>query len=188
MSQFFGGITANNLPSNVPTKFTTDQTDTSTLSFPAAVGTSVPQGNILRTAGVNGIQTYQPTNVAGVLEIGFNTGTNTTLGQTTTTIMTLTPPDNNTTTFQILIKGYDSTANLGVGGQIVGSIRKTAGAVTILGTPDRIVNGDPFDVVSGITMNASTFTIVASGGNVLVQATSASTNTATWTAIVAGQV
>lgn len=173
---------------SIPTSFTTDQTDTSTLSFPASVGSAVPQTNILRTAGVNGIQTYQPTNVAGVLEIGFNTGTNTTLGIATATIMTLTPPNNQTTTYQILISGHDATANLGVGGQIIATILKTAGTATVLGTPDIIKNGSDFDPISGITMKASTFTVVAAGATVLVQATSASTNTATWTAITAGQV
>jgi hypothetical protein len=148
---------------------------------PASVGSVVPQSNILRTVGQNGIQTFQPTNVAGALEIGFNRGTNTTLGVATATILTITPPDNDTTTFQILISGYDSTANIGVGGQIVGTVRKTAGVVTVLGTPDIIVNGDA-------VINSSTYTIVASGANVLVQATSASVNTVTWEAITAGQV
>jgi hypothetical protein len=184
MSQFFAGGVATT--PTIPTSFTTDLTDTSTLSFPASVGTAVPQSNVLRVAGANGIQSYQPTNVAGVLEIGFNTGTNTTLGIATSTILTLTPTDNDTITYQVLISGYDSTANLGVGGQIVATVRKTAGVVTVLGTPDVIKNGDP--LTGGIAMNASTFTMTASGGNVLVTATSASTNTVTWTAITAGQV
>lgn len=179
MSQIFkAGITSS--PS-VPTSFSTDGQDTSTASVPAAIGSAVPQANILRAFGANGIKTYQTTLVPGVLEIGFNSGTNTTLGIATATILTITPTDNDTTTYQILISGYDPSSNLGVGGQIIGTIRKTAGVVTVLGTPDVIVNGDP-------VLNNSTFTIVASGGNVLVQATSASVDTVTWTAITAGQV
>lgn len=179
MSQFFaGGVQSS--PS-VPTSFSTDQQDTSTLSVPTATGSAVPQTNILRVYGADGIQSYETTNVAGVLEIGFNRGTNTTLGIATSTILTITPPDNDTTTMQILVSGYDSTANLGVGGQIVGTVRKTAGVVTVLGTPDIIKNGDAI-------INASTFTIVAVGATVEVQATSASVNTVTWTAITAGQV
>ncbi len=168
MSQIFkansGGTPVN--PA-IPTQFTTD-----------VGGPAVPVANNLNIFGDNGIIT---SGSGDTVTVKFNEGTNTTIGVATSTIMTITPPDNDTTTLQILISGYDSTANIGVGGQIVGTIRKTAGVVTVLGTPDVIVNGDP--VIDG-----STYTLVASGGNVLVRATSASPNTVTWTAITAGQI
>lgn len=166
MSQFFTTISGGNLPPQIPTSFTED------------TGTATPAANNLNVFGDNGIITQGS---GDTVTIKFNEDTNTTIGVSTATIMTLTPTDNDTTTYQILISGYDSTANIGVGGQIVGTVRKTAGTVTVLGTPDTIVNGDP--VIDG-----STFTLVASGGDVLVQATSASVNTVTWTAITAGQV
>lgn len=171
MSQFFsGGV--NSTPS-VPTSFTTDN------------GVAVPAANNINIVGDNGIVTEGS---GSTVTVKFNEDTNTTLGIATSTILTITPPDNDTTTVQVLISGYDSTADLGVGGQIVATIRKTGGVVTVLGTPDIIKNGDPLDIPSGINMSASTFTVVASGGNIEVQATSSSTNTVTWTAITAGQV
>lgn len=166
MSQFFTNFSGSNLPANIPTQFTEDS------------GTAVPAANNLNIFGADGIKT---TGSGSTVTVGFNQGTNTTLGIATSTILTLTPPDNDTTTFQILISGYDATSNLGVGGQIIGTIRKTAGVVTVLGTPDIIKNGD-------FPLNGSTYTIVASGGDVLVQATSNSLDTVTWTALTAGQV
>lgn len=151
---------------SVPTSFTED------------VGTAVPAANNLNIVGADGIQTR---GAGSTVTVGFNKGTNTTLGISTATILTITPLDNDTTTFQILMSGYDVTSDLGIGGQIVGTIRKTAGVVTVLGTPDIVKNGD-------FPLNASTFTIVASGADVLVQATSNSLDTVTWTAITAGQV
>ena len=166
MSQIYKATTAGNLPPNVPTTFDTD------------TGSATPALNTLIVTGDNGIVT---TGSGNTVTVKFNEDTNTTLGIATATILTITPPDNDTTTVQVLISGYDSTANIGVGGQIVGTVRKTGGVVTVLGTPDVIKNGDP-------VINASTFTIVANGGDIEVQATSSSINTVTWTAITAGQV
>ena len=166
MSQIIKAVTSGNLPPNVPTQFVENS------------GSATPALNILNVVGGNGIFT---TGSGNTVTVKFNEGTNTTIGAVTSTILTLTPPDNDTTTFQILISGYDSTADLGVGGQIVGTVRKTGGVVTVLGTPDVIKNGDAI-------INESTFTIVAVGATVEVQATSASPNTVTWTAITAGQV
>lgn len=164
MSQIIkGGVSSS--PA-VPTSFTTDD------------GVAVPVANNLNIFGDNGIVTE---GAGDTVTVKFNEDTNTTVGAVTSTILTITPPDNDTTTLQILISGYDATADIGVGGQIVGTVRKTGGVVTVLGTPDIIKNGDAI-------INASTFTIVGVGGDVEVQATSASPNTVTWTAITAGQV
>lgn len=167
MSQIYkSGTSGPPLNPTIPTQFTED------------TGTAIPALNNLNIVGADGIKTIGS---GSTVTVGFNKGTNTTLGIATSTILTITPPDNDTTTFQILISGYDATSNLGVGGQIVGTIRKTAGVVTVLGTPDIVKNGD-------FPLNGSTFTIVASGADVLVQATSNSLDTVTWTAITAGQV
>lgn len=179
MSQVYkGGVSST--PS-VPTSFTTDQTDTTTTSFPAAVGAAVPQANILRVTGVNGIQTFQPTLVPGVLEIGYNEGSVTTVGAVTSTILTISPTNNSAQTYQFLIAGYDSANGLAIGGQLLGVCRNVAGTLTVLATPDRFFDSDA-------ALNTGSFNMVASGATLLVQVIGVAGHTIDWTVINAAGV
>lgn len=166
---------------SVPTSFTTDQTDTLSSSFPASVGTAVPQTNILRVTGVNGIQTFQPTAVAGVLEIGYNTGRVTTVGAVTSNALTITPTNNSGQTYQFLIIGYDSANGICFGGQLIGVCRVVAGVATVLPTPDRFFDNDA-------ALATASFNIIASGATVVVQVTGVAGHTIDWVVINAAGV
>jgi len=179
MSQIYkGGVSST--PS-VPTSITTDQVDTTTASFPASTGTVVPQSNILRIVGVDGIQTFQSTLVPGVLEIGYNGGNITTVGAVTVTALTITPTNNSAQTYQFLIAGYDSANGLAIGGQLLGVCRVVAGTLTVLSTPDRFFDADS-------ALGTGIFNMVASGGSLLVQVTGVAGHTIDWTVINAAGV
>ncbi len=166
---------------SVPTSFTTDATDTTTASVAAAVGTAVPQANVLRVTGLNGIQTYQPTLVAGVLEIGYNSGMVTTVGAVTSTILTITPTNNSAQTYQFLIVGYDSANGICFGGQLLAVCRVVAGVATVLPTPDKFFDQDA-------ALLAASFSIIAAGATVLVQVTGVAGHTIDWACINAAGV
>jgi len=149
----------------IPTSFTTD------------TGAAVPAANNLNVFGDNGITTV---GAGDTVTIGFISGTNGTVGAATSTILTDTPDDNATTTYQILVDGFDAANSEGVGGQLIGTVRKVGGVVTVIGTPDDVLNRD-----AGLA--GSTFTMSASGGDVIVTATGVAGRTITWKAIIAGK-
>jgi|SRR5208282_3651181 len=181
MSQFFTGVTASNLPSNIPTSFTTDLQDTTTASFPVATGTVVPQANILRATGINGIQTYQSTLVPGVLEIGYNSGRVTTTDGSTVTALTIIPVNNSAQAYQFLIVGYDAINGICFGGQLVAICRVVAGVATVLPVPDKFFDQDA-------ALASAAFSITASGSSVLVQVTGVVGHTIDWAVINAAGV
>lgn len=149
---------------SVPTQVTTDD------------GVAVPVANNLNIVGDNGIITE---GAGDTVTVKFNEGSDTTVGATTVTLLTITPDDSATTTYQILIDGYDAINDIGVGGQIVGTVRKSGGVVVVIPTPDKIKNGDA--AIIGADYN-----LVASGADVLVQATGVAGLTISWKAITAG--
>jgi hypothetical protein len=166
---------------SVPTAFTTDQVDSTTASFPMFTGTVVPVGNTLRVVGIEGIQTFQSMLVPGVIEVGYNGGTTTTVDAVTKTIMTLTPPNNSAQTYQFLLVGYDSANGVAFGGQLLAVARVVGGVATVLLTPDRFYDMD-------VTLAAAAFSIIASGGNLLLQVTGVLGHTIDWSAINAAGV
>lgn len=166
MSQIFKAVTSGNLPPVVPTTFTEN------------TGTATPAANNLNVLGANGITT---TGSASTVTVGFTTATSSTAGGgVSTVVIDNNVTDNATTTYQILIDGFDSGLNEGVGGQIIGTVRKNSGVVTVSGTPDIIKNGEPN------AYNAQ-YDLVASGGDVAIQFTGALGTNIAWNAIIAGK-
>lgn len=181
MSQFFTSINSGNLPPAVPTSFKTDKTDTTTLIAPASAGTVIPQANSLQVTGLNGIQTYQPTNVAGLLEIGYNSGKITTVDATPTTILTITPPNNSGQTYQFLFSAYDSANGICFGGQLLGVARTVSNVVTVLLKPDKFTDKDG-------ALAMADFNMMASGANIIIQVTGVAGHTIDWVVINAAGV
>lgn len=185
MSQIFkAGISGT--PS-VPTSFTTDQIDTTTAALSAPNGTVVPQANILRVGGNNGVATYQVLNQAGSLEIGFiSGGPVTTVNNSSTTILTQPTPTNSTTTTQILVAGYGSDGS-SFGASAWAVINNTAGVATLIGTVDFIVNASPLNLPNGTIANA-TLSVTTSGANFSINVVGppSGTITITWEACLPG--
>lgn len=158
MSQFFVGTTAGSLPPSVPTSFVTDS------------GTAVPALNILNVVtpggGTQGISTSGSGNTITVtLTDNTFTGTATTTGATNANISTSVPvPNNSVISIRANIAGYDTTANLAVGGELLASARNVGGTVTVIGIPDRTKNNDPL-------LNDTNWTLIASGTNAVIQVT-----------------
>ena len=127
-----------------------------------------PTANNINVIGANGIVvagnpgtstlTISPTEV--VLS-----GTATTTGATTANINVSIPvPTNSTVSVRVNLAGYDSTANLGVGGEMLASVKNVSGTLSIVGTPDRTKNNDT-------ALNDTSWTLITSGTNALVQVT-----------------
>jgi len=106
------------------------------------------------------------TNGPGSINLSINNqllGTATTTGFTTANINIAIPvPLNSTTMIRSIISGYDSTSNLGIGGELIGAVRNTAGVLTVLGLPDITKNNDNL-------LNDATWTIVTVGTNAFIQ-------------------
>jgi hypothetical protein len=151
---------------SVPTSVTTDQQDSITSILSAPNGTVVPQINILRIGGDNGIATYQVVNQPGAMTIGFiRGGPVTTTNIQTTAVITQPVPTNSTMTLQIIASGFaDNSDGVGIYGNAV--VKNVAGVVSIISqspiqTVDKIVNADASltGVDLNLTVSANTFTV-----------------------------
>jgi hypothetical protein len=93
------------------------------------------------------------------------TGTATTTGPTNANINVIIPvPNNSTVSVRVNLAGYDSTANLGIGGELLASVKNVSGVLSIIGTSDRTKNSD-------MPINDATWALITSGLNALVQVT-----------------
>jgi len=143
MSQFFTGITGSNLPPNIPTSFTTDQVDSTTAALVAPAGTATPVANILRVGGDNGIATYAVTLVPGALTIGFIRGAAvTTDGTTVKPILTQPTNTDATMTVQVIVAGFCTTNNAGIGAYGTFVIKNVAGTASVVELADFIRSAD----------------------------------------------
>jgi hypothetical protein len=111
------------------------------------------EGNSGGPVGPNGAFTIDIVGVEGIvvtgnpgtstLTIDMTTGTTTTIGAVTGDILTIplgaTP---GTYTFDIKVAMFEPATNLGGGFGIIGSIRTTGAASTVIGTPDKVVAED----------------------------------------------
>jgi hypothetical protein len=144
------------IPPSVPEAFVTDS------------GTAIPAANVLNVVtpggGTQGIKT---TGAGSTITISLNPNTNmvTTTGHTSANIGPAIPvATNSAITVRSDIVGFDKTANLAVGGELIGLARNIAGVVTIVGVPDSTKNNDP-------ALHDCSWTLIASGTNIFVQVT-----------------
>lgn len=184
MSQIIKPLTSSGpIPPIIPTSFTVDITDdTTVVGVPPVGGTVVPQANILRVTGDNGINTVASTAFPGVMIIYFTRGEVTTVGATTSACLTYPINTDSALTMQLIVIGRDTTTGDAVGGYSTCTVKNVAGVVSVIGTPDIIVN-------RGTTFaNTVTFTVSGSGSNFVVNVTGEAGKTIKWTAALPGIV
>lgn len=179
MSQIFKAVTAGNLPPSVPTSFDTDLQDLTVGPAAVAQGSVVPQANILRVAGDNGITSVETSN-PGDLQLRFIRGSTTTVGAVTQTAITQAILVDATMTIQIIVAGF-STDNLGVSGYATAGVKNVSGVLSIINTVDVIINKDP-------GLDTANITVTTSGSNLLVNVVGVAGKTITWTACLPGIV
>lgn len=180
MSQIFkGGLSSS--PA-VPTSFETDLQDTDTVALSASTGTVVPQLNILRLGGDNGIKTYEITQEAGSLTVGFIRGSaQTTDGVTVTPVITQATNTDSTMTVQIIAAGFCTTNNDSIGIYGTAVINNTAGVASLVNTVDIIKN-------SAASLATASLTITASGDSFIVNVTGVGGLTINWDICLPGIV
>lgn len=173
MSQFTIGFNSGMLPPAVPTSFVTD------VHSPAISVANVLNvvGGITTTNNTKGIQTdgssggntetIQLTNRANVTAT-----TSDGAGQTQNVIL-MTPTNNTSISFRILITAYDAVDNTAIGGEQIGLARTTANVVTIVGT------NDTFDE-SDVSLNTSDWNVIGSGANLVMQFIGVAGKTIVW--------
>jgi hypothetical protein len=175
---------------SVPTSFMVDQQDTVTTALPVTVFSVVPQSNILRLGGDNGIVTYQVTQNAGDLLIGYIQGSGTTDGSggagDTVDLITQPVSNNSSMTFQFQVTGYCTTDNTALGVFGAGTVINVAGAVTIANTVEFFRNATSLTVVAPLLdpINTSVISIVPSGSNFIVRVTGVLGLSIDWGAIL----
>lgn len=179
MSQIIKDLSAGPVPPSVPTSFSTDLEDLTVGASALAQGSVVPQSNVLRIAGDNGIKSVE-TSIPGDLQLRFIRGSTTTNGAVTQTAITQPILSNATMTIQIIVAGY-SVDNLGVGAYGTAVVKNVAGTLSLINTVDLIINKD-----SGL--DSANVTITTSGTNLLLNVVGVAGKTITWTACLPGIV
>lgn len=181
MSQIFKA-SVSSTPS-IPTSFTTDVNDTAIVpgDIPASAGSAVPQANILRVSGDNGIKTVATPNAAGNLTIRFIRGEGqTTDGTTVTPILTQTTATDTTLTVQVIVAGF-SDANDSYGAYATIVVNNTAGTARVVDDVDFIANFDA-------SLTAAEITVTVSGADFIINATGVAATTINWTVALPGIV
>lgn len=177
MSQFYQGVSTSVLPPTVPTSFQTQN------------GTATPSSNILIVNGfdstennANGIITKGgvvgtgTSNEVDVVITNRIQGTVTTVGATTSPIITFTPSTVGTYAIEVRVAAYNSTSSLGAGYSLFGTARFDGVNSNLCGTPDRIVNEE-----GAMSSANSTFTV--SGANILINGVGYAAQTINWSAV-----
>lgn len=103
-------------------------------------------------------------------------GTATTSGLATSNIITFTPTVVGTYAIEVRVAAYNTTASLGGGYSIFGTVRFDGANSNLCGTPDKIVNEEG-------AMSAANSNITVSGANVLVSGTGYAANDINWSAV-----
>ncbi len=170
---------------SVPTSFTTDLIDLDTVALSTVGnGTVVPQANVLRLGGDNGIKTYEIDKEAGSLTVGFIRGSGTTTNVQTTAIITQAVPDNSAMTIQIIAAGYaDNTQAAGLYGTAV--VKNIGGTVTVVSG-----NANGVDLIKNTDATLATvdLTVTASTSNFVVSVVGVAGRTIEWSVALPGIV
>jgi hypothetical protein len=177
MSQFYIGVTAGALPPVVPTSFVTQD------------GTAIPAANVLivkafdsnenndngiiTKGGVAGTGTVNEVDVVITNRI---TGSVTTVGLTTSTLITFTPSVIGTYSFEMRIAAYNTTSSLGAGASIFGAIRFDGVNTNVCDLFDEINNDEG-------AMSATDISVTSAGANMLLQVTGYAAQTINWSAV-----
>jgi len=174
MSQVYKASTAGSLPPTVPTSFVTQD------------GTAVPALNILLVNGIdstenndNGIITkggVAGTGTANQVDVVLTNrvqGTAQTIGAATSTIINFTPTVVGTYAIEFRIAAYNTTSSLGSGNSIFGAVRFDGANTVICDLFDEINNDEG-------AMSATDVAVIASGANVLLQASGYVGQTINW--------
>ncbi len=169
--------TSGPVPPTVPTSFVTQN------------GTAVPALNILLVNGndstennANGIITKGgvvgtgTSNELDVIITNRAQGTVTTVGLTTSAIITFTPTVIGTYALEARIGAYNTTATLGAGYSVFGTIRFDGVNSNLCGTLDRITNEEG-------AMSSANVTMTVSGANVLINGVGYAAQTINWSAV-----
>lgn len=176
MSQIYkpGSGGGGGLPVNVATSYTTD------VNSPA-----VPAANILQVLGndttannVNGLQTdgSSGSNVLTIQLTNRLQGSITTVGLTTTPIITFTPAVIGTYAIECRIAAYNTTSSLGAGYSIFVAVRFDGANSNLTGVADVIVNEEG-------TMSSAKVTVTVSGANILINGVGYAAQTINWSAV-----
>lgn len=180
MSQIYRDRSTGPVPPAVPTSFTTDLQDTDILSVPASQGTAVPQSNVLRVSGDNGIRTVATPNVAGNYTVRFYRGDTTTSGAATSTVLSYPINEDTALTIQIIIAGYSDTSDA-IGAYGTAVVKNVGGVASLINTVDLIVNSDT-DLLGCV------FEVGISGTDLQINVTGVAGEDIAWTACLPGVV
>ncbi len=177
MSQIYKAVTSGSLPPVVPTQFNTQN------------GNAAPVGNILIVNGFdstednsNGIITkggVVGTGTANEIDIVVTNriqGTTSTAGATTSPIITFTPTVIGTYAIECRIAAYNTTASLGAGYSLFGTVRFDGANSNLCGTPDKIVNEEGL-------MSSANITMTVSGANILINGAGYALQAINWSAV-----
>lgn len=174
MSQVIKNLASGPVPPTVPTSFVTD------VNSPA-----IPAANVLNEIGGstttnnnNGIQTdgSSGSNTLTTQLTNRIHGTVTTVGATTSAIITFPLTVIGTYAVECRIAAYNTTSIIGGGYSVFGTARFDGVNANLCGTPDKIINEEG-------TMSNANVTMTVSGANVLINGIGYAAQTINWSAV-----
>jgi len=152
-------------------------------------GTAVPAANILIVNGIdstenndNGIITkggVVGTGTANELDVVITNriqGITSTVGATTSAIITFTPTVIGTYAVECRVSAYNTTSALGAGYSIFGTARFDGVNSNLCGTPDKIINEEG-------AMSSANCTMTVSGANILINGVGFAAQNINWSAV-----
>jgi len=175
MSQIYKSSASGPVP---PTVATTYVTDVNSPAIPALNILNVP-GNDTTANNNNGIRTdgSSGSNTLTVQLTNRLQGTGTTVGATTADLVTFslgaTPGAFN---FELKVVGFDSATPSATGFTILGTMRTSGAAATLVGTPDETV-------IENAAMLTCDVDMVASGNNLIIRSTGVAGLTISWNVV-----